>query len=332
MNQKNQPTNHDKLSARRQKQDRERYGFDDIPVDESTDDSFGSILHRWMLHSFKLDHPDNKLRPVYRFFADRKHVSWIDDLKWALRADMEDDGSKTPAKKLNPKKIADPTPTITAKQPTTPTKSKSDDQAIEININFNSLPKLSSIKKWVQKALRVAIGHKRMTIIAVIVIVACGSFINSAIGNQSGTSGSSNLKKEDLGSAEPEFGTLLPNGRSIDELGGWKRVSPPGAAPVFAYSDKIGDVTVAVSQQTLPEAFEKDTSEQITELAKGFNATDKITTEGKNIVYIGTSTRGPQYAIMGIDELLILIKANAKIEDESWAEYVDSLISPIQKF
>lgn len=117
---------------------------------------------------------------------------------------------------------------------------------------------------------------------------------------------------------------MLPKGKSIKELGGWKRVSPPKNDPVFAYLDTIDGVPVSVSQQPLPRSFESDTNNQVAELAKKFNATDTINAGGAT-AYVGTSSKGPQSVIFTSGDLLILIKSEKKISDASWAKYAESL-------
>ena len=46
-----------------------------------------------------------------------------------------------------------------------------------------------------------------------------------------------------------EYQTVVPKDKSIQQLGGWQRVSPPNATPVFAYGDTIDGVKISVSQQ-----------------------------------------------------------------------------------
>jgi hypothetical protein len=119
----------------------------------------------------------------------------------------------------------------------------------------------------------------------------------------------------------PEFRAVLPRNKSIDELGGWTRISPPNNEPVYAYTDKIGNTAITVSEQLLPDSF---ANTGIADLAKQFNATNKLeglTTE----VYYGTSAKGPQSVIFAKNELLILIKSQAKISDEAWVVYIKSL-------
>jgi len=122
----------------------------------------------------------------------------------------------------------------------------------------------------------------------------------------------------------PSYTTMLPKGKSVESLGGWKRVSPPGKDPVFAFSDSIDSVPISVSEQPLPQSFKNDTSGQVAELAQKFSATDKLDA-GSMTVYIGTSSKGPQSVIFAKNNLLVLIKSEKKIEDASWTTYVQSL-------
>jgi len=122
----------------------------------------------------------------------------------------------------------------------------------------------------------------------------------------------------------PGYNTVLPEGKSINSLGGWERISPPNTEPVFAYTDTIDGVSVSVSQQPLPESFKADVTGKVSELAEKFNATKKITADAVT-VYLGTSAQGPQSAIFTKDNLLILIKSQENIKDDAWANYIKSL-------
>lgn len=122
----------------------------------------------------------------------------------------------------------------------------------------------------------------------------------------------------------PSFQTILPKGISIDSLGGWSRISPPENEPVFAYTDEIDGISISVSQQTLPPAFQNNTASQVSELAKRFNATSTFKA-GDVTVYIGTSAKGPQSVIFTKNGLLILIKSQEKISDEAWTAYITNL-------
>lgn len=115
----------------------------------------------------------------------------------------------------------------------------------------------------------------------------------------------------------PTYKTVLPKEKSVTELGGWKRVSPPGKEAVFAYADTLDGVPISVSQQPMPKV-------DIGEIAQKFNATNKIDAGGL-AVYIGTSSKGPQSVILTKNNVLILIKSEKKIEDTSWAAYAQTL-------
>ena len=122
----------------------------------------------------------------------------------------------------------------------------------------------------------------------------------------------------------PRFATVLPAGSSINDFGGWTRVSPPDRNPVYAYADKIGTTAITVSEQPMPANFRTDTASQVESLAESFNATAKITVRD-SVAYVGTAAEGPQSVILTKNELLILIKSASPISNDSWAAYINSL-------
>lgn len=141
-----------------------------------------------------------------------------------------------------------------------------------------------------------------------------------------GGRGAESAKKttsETLGvdSVKPEYDTVLPLGKTIQGLGGWARVSPPDKAPVFAYADKIDGVQIRVSQQPLPSSFKKDLPEKLAELAEQFNAKEKLTV-GDTTMFVGTSIKGPQSAVLSKKNLLILISSDAKLSNKQWTDYI----------
>lgn len=121
-----------------------------------------------------------------------------------------------------------------------------------------------------------------------------------------------------------EYQTVTPRGKTIQQLGGWRRVSPPKSAPVYAYVDTIDGVQVSVSQQPLPDKFIEGTGDKLDELAKGFGATNEITANSVK-VYVGTSAKGPQSALFIKNGLLILVKSQKKISNTSWKKYAEEL-------
>jgi len=122
----------------------------------------------------------------------------------------------------------------------------------------------------------------------------------------------------------PQYDTVLPKHTSIDSLGGWKRVSPPESEPVFAYTDTIDDIPVSVSQQQLPETFRGNVDKSTTKLAEAYRATEAFKI-GDTKVHIGTSSKGPQSVIFTQNELLILIKSQKSVPNDSWKHYIESL-------
>jgi hypothetical protein len=122
----------------------------------------------------------------------------------------------------------------------------------------------------------------------------------------------------------PKYETVLPSGKTVEELGGWKLSSPPNSEPVFSYNDSIEDIAISVSQQPLPKSFEGDTGNRVAELAKQNNATTEISVNNTK-VYIGASAKGPQSVIFVKDNLLIFIKSQEKISNDSWSKYIQNL-------
>lgn len=123
----------------------------------------------------------------------------------------------------------------------------------------------------------------------------------------------------------PSFTAALPKGKSIDDLGGWKKQNPPSGEPYYVFTDSINGTPIRVSQQALPDTFKTDTKSKITELAKSFNATQTFDVNGTTI-YIGTSAKGPQSVIFNRDQVLILIVSDQTIPEDAWKNYITSLI------
>lgn len=132
------------------------------------------------------------------------------------------------------------------------------------------------------------------------------------------------IKIEELAAKTPQFKTVIPKDKTIDDLGGWHKLTPPNSSVVFVYIDQIDNVKIRISQQTLPEDFKNDKITQIEELAKNFKADEKITV-GDTVAYIGTSISGVQSVIFEKNDTLILITSAAKIDSKSWADYISKL-------
>ncbi len=128
-----------------------------------------------------------------------------------------------------------------------------------------------------------------------------------------------------VGGTTPDYDTLLPEGATIDKLGGWQRVSPPDSNPVFAYIDTLDKIQISVSQQPLPNNFSTNPDKEVKDLALGFNASNRRVADDATVYFIGTSTKGPQSVILAKDKILILMKSPAQINDASWGRYIASL-------
>lgn len=182
--------------------------------------------------------------------------------------------------------------------------------------------KLPSKQVMMSRARRLLSSKKAIVIGGVIVIV--GALVLWSVVNQQSTAKKTAARNSNESVENLEYQTVLPESKSISELGGWKRISPEKSDPVFAYSDKIGDVPISVSEQPLPASFKTNVDDQIAELAKKFNATTKIDASGTK-VYIGTSAKGPQSAILTKNGLLVLIKSENKVDEKDWTAYIKSL-------
>lgn len=123
--------------------------------------------------------------------------------------------------------------------------------------------------------------------------------------------------------AKPDFSTVVPQGKTINDLGGWTRISPKDRTPVYAYADKLNNVTIRVSEQQLPANLEGN-SDELQKLATSFNAGQKLTI-GDITAFVGTSAKGPQSVIFAKDKLLILITSDQKIDTDHWTTYIGSL-------
>jgi len=163
------------------------------------------------------------------------------------------------------------------------------------------------------------------TIIFIALISAGGYFlyINHFFANNNIDS-SSNDKTTVTEKATPEYVTIAPVDKNINDLGGWTLVSRPGSDSFYRYDDKIGDIPISVSQQTLPASLKDDTEQQIEQLAQDIKANGTITVNDL-VVHISTSSEGKQYILFGKDGLLISITSNTPITNDQWIKYISSL-------
>lgn len=122
----------------------------------------------------------------------------------------------------------------------------------------------------------------------------------------------------------PPFNAVLPAGQTIDNLGGWQKLTPPQGDPFFVFVDSISGVSINVSQQKLPKEFSVNPYQHIADLAKGYNANTQIKA-GDTVAYIGSSANGPQSVIFTKNSLLVLIKSWSALSDGEWIAYIKNL-------
>lgn len=215
--------------------------------------------------------------------------------------------------------ISKPKPKSVRKQVNAPAQ-----KTVEIKLSLPTLPRpsLKPLKRLFGRVPRVV-----YVVISVVIALALIGFVGYKWfdGRNNGadrSSNSHNSGEEVVGSVTPGYKTVLPDGKTIDQLGGWALVSPPKADPVYAFSDEIGGVKISVSQQPLPPKLQTD--DDIANLADSYDA-KQVLKAGSTKIYLGTSARGPQSLILVKDKLLILIKSTTIVPSNQWVDYVESL-------
>lgn len=123
-------------------------------------------------------------------------------------------------------------------------------------------------------------------------------------------------------SATPAFDTVLPNDNVKDTSSG--KVAYEPSRGVASYTDDIAGTMVTVSQQALPEKFQKDPLGQLGKFAEDINAKDKLVLD-EATAYSGLSAKGPQTTVLIKHDLLIFITADKKLPDDELKAYINSL-------
>jgi hypothetical protein len=221
-------------------------------------------------------------------------------------------------------------------QPAAPAKSQTPESAVqrkEIAVTITmpkvKLPKLKLSAIRIPKERLPKVTRRTAAIgIAAVVAVAAPVIAYMSQNNEPKKTASNNgaAQADVMGAAQkgtPDYNTLLPAGKDIEQLGGWARVSPPDRDAVYAFVDELSGVQLNVTEQPLPANFAKDVETEVAKLAKQFSANDQLSTDGA-ITYIGVSRNGPQSVIVAKDDVLILIKSASRIPDEDWIKYINS--------
>ena len=182
-------------------------------------------------------------------------------------------------------------------------------------------PKPSRTQRLKKRRLRLAFT-------GIILLLVIGFYVENRMNQlptEQHTASTDNTDKPPkLQKGTPDYTTVTPKGTSIDSFGGWTRVSPPDRNPVFAYVQTLGDSTISVSQQPLPDNLKVDSEQALSALAKDFRANEMITA-GDTSAYIETKNNGAQSVLFIKNGLLILIKSSRSVANTTWVEYIISL-------
>lgn len=219
---------------------------------------------------------------------------------------------------FNPKTYAHPAPAITNPAP----RLRYTVKTIHITLTWPTLPTLAELRHLLTHLPR-RVWLRAAVAAAAVAIVVVG--INLLGSPGSNNPAATTAKLPQLTKGTPSYSTLLPAGKTISQLGGWTRISPPGKNPVYTYIDKIGTVQINVSEQPLPANFTADPTTSVAQLAQGFNATNKFMADKSTTVYVASSPQGDQSVILTKNNLLILIKSSATLNNTQWATYISSL-------
>lgn len=163
-------------------------------------------------------------------------------------------------------------------------------------------------------ALRKKLSKKIIAIIAAIIVI--GAIITVVVIANS---------RQEITQSEPDknaptFDAALPSGKTIVDLGGWRRLDPPNGDVFYVFTDSIKNVSINVSQQPMPDSF----NGSVDTVARDYSATETFDANGIK-VYIGANVNGQQSVIFTKNDLLILIVSQGKIENDAWKQYISSL-------
>jgi len=158
-------------------------------------------------------------------------------------------------------------------------------------------------------------------VIAVVLVFVGSTYLNKKDEKSVTPAGNKTFTTAELPQGTPDYDTVLPAGKTIEDYGGWTRVSPSTSDPVYAYIDTVASSPIRVSQQPLPSGFDEDTAEQVSSLAQDLGA-NQVLNVGETIVYIGTSAKGPQSLVFTKNNLLVLIRSSVVVPNAEWATYI----------
>lgn len=190
-----------------------------------------------------------------------------------------------------------------------------------------TIRRLTRLRSWLVRYARGLSRTQRLQHAGIVFgLIACVFIFNQIFTRHSSTTPTTQPTESGapLPKETPTFTTMLPSGKSPEDLGGWRRVSPSDRNPVYAYPDTVAGVSIIVSEQPIPDNFKADLTGSIEKLSDGYSAGRTFDVDG-TLVHIGKSAKGPQSLIFTKRDLLILIKSSSTIPDDQWKTYIKSL-------
>lgn len=189
------------------------------------------------------------------------------------------------------------------------------------------LRQLTRLRSWLARYARGLSRTQRLQHAGIVLgLIACVFIFNQIFTRHTSTTQATQPAESgaSLPKETPTFTTVLPNGKTSEDFGGWRRVSPSDRNPVYAYPDTLAGVSIIVSEQPIPDDFKSDLTGSIEKLSDGYSAGRTFDVDG-TLVHIGKSAKGPQSLIFIKRDLLILIKSSSTISDDQWKTYIKSL-------
>ncbi|MGB4967321.1 MAG: hypothetical protein WBO35_03920 [Candidatus Saccharimonadales bacterium] len=196
-----------------------------------------------------------------------------------------------------------------------------------IKLSKRLFRQLTRLRVWLMRYVHGLSRTQRLQHAGIaLALIACIFIFNQIFSRHSSTTPTTQTVESGapLPKETPTFSTVLPSGKSAEDLGGWRRVSPSDRNPVYAYPDTVAGVSVIVSEQPIPDDFKSDLSGSIEKLSDGYSAGRIFDVDG-TLVHIGKSAKGPQSLIFTKRDLLILIKSTSTVSDDQWKTYIRSL-------
>ncbi len=208
------------------------------------------------------------------------------------------------------------------------------DKKVEVNIKM-TLPKIEKerIKNWLhnrylQMKILYVLHRIKFLIVVGILVVILALFVGIKLKNYFAGSSATETKQiaqegqpaQPKVSHDPKFDVMVPEGRDIPK----DKIAYDPDKNFAKYDDQINTVPITVSQQPVPDKFKTDQDNNLSELAKGFSATEKLFA-GDTTVFYGRSIKGPQTLIFIKKGSLTFIKTSSEIEKESLKVYIENL-------